>query len=133
MVYIYKTSYTRNLFFFCPTRSNRKFVAIREEVKELKLSFTEIAKTVGERWQQASSAQKEPYDTEAAAAKEAHALEMAKYKRTSHYREYQKYLAEFKSKNPDPSAGMSSSSALPPYILFSFSARREKNQAGETG
>ena len=43
---------------------------VREEVKEQNLSFTKIAKLVGDRWQKLDPAGKEPYEAQANAAKE---------------------------------------------------------------
>ena len=71
---------------------------MREELKPQKLSFVVIARMVGERWQVLSAEEKEPYETEAAVSKEVYNAEMAKYKRTSSYKEYAEYLAEFKAK-----------------------------------
>lgn len=72
---------------------------IREELKPENLSFTAIAKRVGERWQDVSAEEKEPYESEASAAKEKYHAEMADYKTTKSYRVYQQYLAEFKAKH----------------------------------
>lgn len=72
---------------------------IREELKPENLSFTTIAKRVGERWQDIPAEEKEPYESEASAAKEKYHAEMADYKTTKSYREYQQYLAEFKAKH----------------------------------
>ena len=72
---------------------------LREELKPENLSFTTIAKRVGERWQDIPAEEKEPYESEASAAKEKYHAEMAEYKTTKSYREYQQYLAEFKAKH----------------------------------
>jgi hypothetical protein len=71
---------------------------IRDELKDLNLSFTEIAKRVGERWQQLNPEGKEPFESQAALNKEKYNQAMARYKRTSSYRDYQEYLADFKAK-----------------------------------
>lgn len=72
---------------------------LREELKPENLSFTTIAKRVGERWQDIPAEEKEPYESEASGAKEKYHAEMAEYKTTKSYREYQQYLAEFKAKH----------------------------------
>lgn len=72
---------------------------IREELKPQNLSFTTIAKRVGERWQYIPAEEKEPYESEASAAKEKYHAEIADYKTTKHFRDYQQYLAEFKAKH----------------------------------
>ena len=43
--------------------------------------------------------EKEPYESQASAAKEKYHSEMAKYKKTDAYKEYTQYLADFKAKN----------------------------------
>ncbi|KAL9614749.1 MAG: hypothetical protein Q9167_000740 [Letrouitia subvulpina] len=58
-----------------------------------------IAKKVGERWQVLSAESKEPYETQAAAAKGQYLAAMARYKKTAEYKNYLEYLADFKSKN----------------------------------
>lgn len=63
------------------------------------MSFTDIAKRVGESWQILSPGDKEPYESQASAAKEKYHAELAKYKKTDHYKEYTEYLVEFKIKN----------------------------------
>ena len=79
---------------------------IREELKPENLSFTAIAKRVGERWQDIPAEEKEPYESEASTAKEKYHTEMADYKTTRSYRDYQQYLMEFKAKHAGNS-GMS--------------------------
>jgi hypothetical protein len=63
------------------------------------LTFTEIAKLVGERWQLLASEDKEQYEMQALSAKEKYHAELAKYKKTEYHKEYTKYLIDFKSKN----------------------------------
>jgi hypothetical protein len=70
-----------------------------------------IAKTVGERWQAQSPEDKEPYEAQANTAKDRFNREMAKYKKTAHYREYMQYLAEFRAKTANPSGGESADHA----------------------
>ncbi|KAG0651006.1 Nucleosome chromatin assembly factor group D 13 [Hyphodiscus hymeniophilus] len=71
---------------------------MREELKGRNLSFTEIAKLVGENWQNLSSAEKEPYEQQAFSAKERHNNELAEYKKTNEYKVYSQYLADFKAR-----------------------------------
>lgn len=63
------------------------------------MTFTDIAKRVGESWQVLVAEEKEPYESQASAAKEKYHAEMAKYKKTNLYKEYTQYLANFKAKN----------------------------------
>ena len=72
---------------------------IREELKTQHLSFTEIAKRVGESWQLLASEEKEHYEMQALSVKEKYHAELVKYKKTEHFVQYSKYLAEFKAKN----------------------------------
>ncbi|MCJ1247464.1 hypothetical protein MMC30_004678 [Trapelia coarctata] len=72
---------------------------IREELKPQSLSFTDIAKRVGERWQILAPEEKEPYESRAGSLKEKYSAELTKYKRTHEYREYVQYLADFKARN----------------------------------
>ncbi|RDL36622.1 uncharacterized protein BP5553_05974 [Venustampulla echinocandica] len=71
---------------------------MREELKGRNLSFTEIAKLVGENWQNLSPEEKEPFEQQAFSTKEKYNQELAEYKKTSSYREYSQYLTEFKTK-----------------------------------
>ncbi|SZF02921.1 unnamed protein product [Blumeria hordei] len=70
----------------------------REQLKGKNLSFTEIAKLVGEKWQNLSPCEKELYEKQAFTAKERFNNELAEYKKTNRYREYARYLAEFKAR-----------------------------------
>ncbi|RMZ78206.1 hypothetical protein DV738_g4008, partial [Chaetothyriales sp. CBS 135597] len=72
---------------------------VREEVKDQALSFTQIAKLVGERWQKLDAAGKEPFEAQANAAKERYNIQFSTYKKTDAYKEYGQYLAEFKAKH----------------------------------
>ena len=77
---------------------------VREEVKGDSLSFTAIAKLVGDRWQKLDANGKEPYEAQAASAKERYHLELSAYKKTDLYKEYTRYLADFRAKHgPGPS------------------------------
>ena len=78
---------------------------IREELKGQDLSFTEIAKLVGERWQVLDPGVREAFEKQAASAKEKYYAQMAEYKKTTQYQEYQQYLADFKAKHATPRAG----------------------------
>lgn len=72
---------------------------VREEVKDQNLSFTQIAKLVGDRWQKLDPAGKEPFEAQAAAAKEKYNIQLSAYRKTDAYKEYMQYLAEFKAKH----------------------------------
>ncbi|KAK4105492.1 hypothetical protein N658DRAFT_121285 [Parathielavia hyrcaniae] len=78
---------------------------MREELKGRNLTFTEIAKLVGENWQSLSPAEKEPFESRAQAIKDKYLSDLAQYKKTPEYRKYQSYLQEFKAKHGSPSQG----------------------------
>ena len=94
-----------------PERSPSAYVLfsnkVREELRPMNLSFTAIAKAVGERWQRLQPEGKEPYESQAAALKEAYNAAMTKYRKTQEYQTYQQYLATFKARygGPNPSTG----------------------------
>jgi hypothetical protein len=79
---------------------------VREDLKGQDLSFTEIAKVVGERWQVLPGDIREACEQQANTAKERYYAGMAEYKKTSDYSQYQEYLAEFKAKHGPSRAGM---------------------------
>ncbi|RMD43913.1 hypothetical protein DV735_g1172, partial [Chaetothyriales sp. CBS 134920] len=72
---------------------------VREEVKDQALTFTQIAKLVGERWQKLDAAGKEPFEAQANAAKERYNIQFSTYKKTDAYKEYGQYLVDFKAKH----------------------------------
>ncbi|KAK3300383.1 uncharacterized protein B0H64DRAFT_14206 [Chaetomium fimeti] len=76
---------------------------MREELKGRNLSFTEIAKLVGENWQNLTSAEKEPFESQAQAIKDKYLSDLSEYKKTPEYRKYMSYLQEFKAKHASPS------------------------------
>lgn len=71
---------------------------MREDLKGHNLTFTEIAKLVGENWQSLPPAEKEAYESQANAAKERYHRDLAEYKKTAEFRKYAQYLQEFKEK-----------------------------------
>ena len=79
---------------------------MREELKGRNLTFTEIAKLVGENWQSLSQAEKEPFESQAQAIKDRYHSDLAEYKRTPEYKKYIAYLHDFKAKHSIPSQGM---------------------------
>ncbi|KAF3006024.1 hypothetical protein E8E13_010662 [Curvularia kusanoi] len=75
---------------------------VREVLKGQDLSFTEIAKVVGERWQVLPSEEREACERQANSAKEKYYAGLAEYKKTEQYESYQKYLEEFRAKHNAP-------------------------------
>ena len=78
---------------------------MRDDLKGRNLSFTEIAKLVGENWQSLSVHDKEPFENEAAVKKEKYLGQLVEYKKTEQYREYAAYLLEFKAKQQNQTTG----------------------------
>jgi hypothetical protein len=78
------------------------------------LSFTEIAKVVGERWQVLPAEEREACERQANSAKERYYAGLAEYKKTQQYEAYQKYLEEFRAKHNAPTKGRFSPE-LPPF------------------
>jgi DNA-binding XRE family transcriptional regulator len=72
---------------------------MREELKGRNLTFTEIAKLVGENWQSLSQLEKEPYESQAQKAKEKYNNDLVEYKKTPEYKIYTLYLQEFRVKH----------------------------------
>ncbi|SPO00808.1 uncharacterized protein DNG_03556 [Cephalotrichum gorgonifer] len=68
----------------------------REELKGQSLSFTEIAKIVGENWQHISQEEREKFERRAQRAKDQYRRELAEYKKTAEYEQYSQYLQDFK-------------------------------------
>ncbi|KAF3360601.1 Protein transport protein SEC24 [Verticillium dahliae VDG1] len=71
---------------------------MRDDLKGRNLTFTEIAKLVGENWQSLSPVEKEPFETQALNAKEKYNQDLAEYKKTYEYKKYAQYLHDFKQK-----------------------------------
>ena len=89
---------------------------MREDLKGQNLSFTEIAKLVGERWQVLSPVDREPYEARATSAKARYNSELVEYKKTDHYREYAQYLADFKAKTTIQQTGTDSEDSSSCYF-----------------
>ena len=77
----------------------------REDLKGQNLSFTVIAKLVGEQWQALPASEKEAFESRAAKAKEKFNRDLTDYKRTSNFKQYEQYLREFKQKQSKLSQG----------------------------
>ncbi|RBR03571.1 uncharacterized protein FIESC28_11742 [Fusarium coffeatum] len=71
---------------------------MREDLRSQNLTFTEIAKLVGENWQNLNANEKEAYESQANADKEKYHRDLMEYKKTADYRKYMQYLHEFKEK-----------------------------------
>ncbi|KAI8376040.1 high mobility group box domain-containing protein [Radiomyces spectabilis] len=72
---------------------------VRAELKDQNMSFTELAKIVGERWKHLSPTAKERYERNAMLKKEEYIIARAKYEQTQEYQAYQDYLDSFRAKH----------------------------------
>ncbi|KAI9257649.1 high mobility group box domain-containing protein [Sporodiniella umbellata] len=72
---------------------------IRVELKQQNRSFTDLAKIIGDRWKNISAKDKERYELNAQKAREVYAKEVEAYQQTESFKQYQKYLSEFKAEN----------------------------------
>lgn len=79
---------------------------MREDLKGRNLTFTEIAKLVGENWQNLTRIEKEPFETQAQEAKEKYNRDLTEYKKTENYRKYNEYLHEFRKRQAAQARGM---------------------------
>ena len=81
---------------------------MREQLKSQNLSFTDLSKEVGEKWQRLTRDEKEEWKGKGAVPWERYKANLAEYQKTDDFREYQRYLAEFKAtqaaKNPQKGA-----------------------------
>ncbi|KAL5345035.1 hypothetical protein ACLOAV_009988 [Pseudogymnoascus australis] len=71
---------------------------VRENLKGESLSFTDIAKLAGKKWQNLTTIEKASYEQQAFDTKEKYTIELAKYKMTTSYDAYSEYLLKFKAK-----------------------------------
>ncbi|KAF1941154.1 hypothetical protein EJ02DRAFT_210547 [Clathrospora elynae] len=69
------------------------------------LSFVDIAREVGRRWQELAPEQKRVWESNAARAMQEFEAQMDEYKRTDNWRKNQAYLSEFKAQQSIPSSG----------------------------
>ncbi|KAK9761947.1 hypothetical protein K7432_012757 [Basidiobolus ranarum] len=72
---------------------------IRTEFKDQNMSFTDMAKVVGDRWKSLSPEEKDLVDQSAANAKQEYLEALESYKKTPEYQEYQEYLIDFRAKS----------------------------------
>ncbi|KAF2832337.1 hypothetical protein CC86DRAFT_401107 [Ophiobolus disseminans] len=70
---------------------------LREDPDVSQLSFVNIAREVGRRWQDLPAMQKRGWESDAARAMQEFEAQMDEYKRTDNWRKYQRYLNDFKS------------------------------------
>jgi hypothetical protein len=101
---------------------------VRETLKGQELSFTEIAKVVGERWQVLPTDAREACERQANAAKEKYYAELSEYKKTHRYDTYQKYLEDFKAKHAAPLKGQLPSLNFSELIVTKVGAEGKRSK-----
>ncbi|KAL8838748.1 MAG: hypothetical protein Q9170_001997 [Blastenia crenularia] len=74
--------------------------ALRDDLKEHSLSFTDKSKVVGDRWQSMPEAAKNQWRQKASGPWEKYKSDQTQYQGTDGYRGYQAYLAGFNSSQP---------------------------------
>ena len=79
---------------------------MRKELKSRNLTFTEIARLVGENWQSLSQSERGAFESQAQVTKDKYQTDIAKYKKTPEHEKYMVYLQEFKAKHAVPSQRM---------------------------
>ena len=70
---------------------------MREQLKSQNLSFADLSKEVGEKWQRLTRDEKEEWKRKGAVPWERYKADLAEYQKTDDFRKYQRYLAEFKA------------------------------------
>ncbi|KAH7111283.1 hypothetical protein B0J11DRAFT_193886 [Dendryphion nanum] len=83
-----------------PERPLTAYVAFSKHVRDIlegqEISFTDIAKVIGARWQGLPVYAREVYQCQANVAKEQYSVDLAEYKKSSKYHAYKEYLKGFK-------------------------------------
>lgn len=102
------------------------FAEVREHLKGKDLSFTEIAKTVGERWQVLAPDDKATYESRSQAMKDRYYAQLAEYKKTQDYANYQHYLEDFKAKHEPNSTFLIHMQAAADRLIFPIDGKRLK-------
>ena len=125
---------------------------IREELKAQNLSFSNLSKHVGEKWQAISESEREGWKQKGAGPWEDYKAQVAEYRKTEQYREYQNYLSQFKADQearkpsrrqglarrsrpapgaPTPGPSGASTSPSQPRLSFSSSGQQAGSVAGD--
>lgn len=78
---------------------------LRTDPEVSRLSFVNIAREVGRRWQDLPAEQKRFWESNAARAMQEFEAQMDEYKTTDNWRKYQAYLNDFKTQQSMPSTG----------------------------
>lgn len=76
---------------------------VRKKLGDTQLSFTQISQRIGKSWQLFGSGEPSKWKMQAAKTKDAYLQDLGEYKKTDEYREYQRYLVDFKRKRKSSS------------------------------
>lgn len=68
---------------------------VREEMKDEPISFADISRQVGERWQNLSPEEKDVWKQKAAGPWDKYKQDLAEYQKTDNYRKYNQYVSDF--------------------------------------
>jgi hypothetical protein len=78
---------------------------LRTDREVSQLSFVNIAKEVGRRWQELPAEQKRVWESNAARAMQEFESRLDEYKKTESWKKYQHYLNDFRTKQNQPASG----------------------------
>ncbi|RAR05730.1 hmg box protein [Stemphylium lycopersici] len=78
---------------------------LRTDPEVSQLSFVDIAREVGRRWQELPAEKKRTWESNAARAMQEFEAQMDEYKKTDSWRKYQSYLNDFKTQQSSASLG----------------------------
>ena len=94
--------------------------SVREEMKNEPLSFADISKQVGERWQRLLPEEKGRWKQEAAAPWEKYKQDLADYQKTENYRKYSQYVSDFNAAQASKkdASRVEGKNALPSVLSF---------------
>ncbi|KAL0079244.1 hypothetical protein J3Q64DRAFT_1259000 [Phycomyces blakesleeanus] len=87
----------------CPLKPSSAYVMfsndVRAELRSRNMTFTELAKLVGDRWKNLNHDEKQRYETNAMVARKQYQIRLEDYQRTTEFKQYQEYIRDFKAKH----------------------------------
>lgn len=120
-----------------PKRPKTAYVNFADQLRtdpEIRsLSFVDIAKEVGRRWQTLSADKKRVWESHAARAMQEYEAQMDDYKRTESWRKYQSYLSDFKARQSQNAKLKRSSSSQIESFLRGDSSRASPASSDSPG
>ncbi|KAI2636010.1 hypothetical protein GGS21DRAFT_489725 [Xylaria nigripes] len=106
---------------------------MREDLKGQNLTFTEIAKLVGENWQNLDPTEKDPYEQQANDTKEKYNQKLSEYKKTDDYRKYSEYLSEFRKRQAAQTQEKDAAKRLRTDVESTRSSSTSRTSVGPSG